>query len=243
MSEPPTIDPRTYAHWRATTLGRITEQVETELVFDLAGPLRDRRVLDIGTGDGTYALGAASRGGLVTAIDRDPAMLEAARARATSLGLDIALQQGAAELLPFASASFDVVLAVTVLCFVPDPSAAVREMARVLVPGGRLVLGELARYSTWAMARRVRGWLGAEPWRRARFWSRAELSAFVHDARLRVVEVRSAVWFPPSETFARVMAPWERGLSRLRGPGGAFLALAADQAATRNVLVPIGNQH
>jgi ubiquinone/menaquinone biosynthesis C-methylase UbiE len=229
MSEPPVVDPRTYARWRATTLGRITEHVETELVFDLAGPLRGRRVLDVGTGDGSYALAAASRGGLVTAIDREPAMLAAARARANGLGLAIALQQGRAEALPFADASFDVVFAVTVLCFVTDASTALHEMTRVLVPGGRVVLGELARTSTWAVARRVRGWLGAEPWRRARFWSRAELSALARQAGLRTVEVRQAVWFPPNETLARMIAPWEPRLSRLRVPGGAFLALVADK--------------
>jgi SAM-dependent methyltransferase len=65
--------------WRQTRLGRVTEQVETQLVFALAGPLAGKRVLDIGTGDGTHALEAARRGGDVTGLDSDPAMLAAAR--------------------------------------------------------------------------------------------------------------------------------------------------------------------
>jgi ubiquinone/menaquinone biosynthesis C-methylase UbiE len=69
----------------------------------------------------------------------------------------VILQQGRAEQLPFEDASFDLVIAVTVLGFVPDAQRAVGEMARVLVPGGRVVLGELGRYSVRAAERRVRG--------------------------------------------------------------------------------------
>lgn len=166
MTEP-VVAAQTYARWRATPLGSITERVETNVVFVLIGSLRGKHVLDVGTGDGTYAIEAAARGAVVTALDLEPEMLDAASARASTRGVDLALRQGRAERLPFDDRSFDVVLAVTVLCFVPDAQVAVREMARVLKPGGRLVLGELGRYSVWAAERRVRaGWvrpLGAEP--------------------------------------------------------------------------------
>jgi len=218
-----------YARWRATTLGGITERVETQAVFDLVGEIRSKRVLDVGTGDGTYAIEAALRGGVVTALDVEPEMLAAARTRATAHGVDIVLRRGRAEVLPFDDGSFDVVIAVTVLCFVPDARAAVREMARVLVPGGRLVLGELGRFSIWAAERRVRGWLGANTWRHARFWSRAGLGALVRDAGLRVADVRGAVFFPPSGLAARIAARFEPALSRLRAPGAAFLALVAEK--------------
>jgi predicted RNA methylase len=71
-----------YAGWRASTLAQITERLECALVFDVAGPVAGRCVLDAGTGDGTYALEAARRGAPVLAIDTDPAMLAAARRRA-----------------------------------------------------------------------------------------------------------------------------------------------------------------
>lgn len=228
MTEP-VVTAETYAHWRASTSGSLTERVETKVIFDLAEPLEGKRVLDIGTGDGTYAIEAASRGAVVTALDTDPHMLAAARARAAERRISVLLRQGRAQHLPFDDGSFDVVLAVTVLCFVPDAERAVIEMARVLAPGGRLVLGELSRFSIWAVERRVRGWLGARTWRRAHFWSRAELRGLVENTGLRVTSVRGAVFFPPSGLAARVMALLDPTLTRLHAPGAAFLALAADK--------------
>lgn len=225
----PLVEAWTYARWRATTLGSITERVEGEVVFALAGQLVGKRVLDVGTGDGTYALGAAGRGALVTALDREQKMLDAAQARAAQRGLSIGLRKGRVEELPFNDGSFDVILAVTVLCFLPDAAAAVREMARVLAPGGRLVLGELGRYSVWAAERRLRGWLGAGTWRHAHFWSRRELTGIVEAAGLRVAEMRGCVFFPPSQRAARAVAPFEPFLTRMHAPGAAFLAIAADK--------------
>ena len=229
MTEP-VVAAETYARWRATTLGSITERIETKLVFELVGPLHGRRVLDVGTGDGAYAIEAATRGAVVTALDLEPEMLEAARTRAASRGVNLTLRQGRAEQLPFEDASFDAIIAVTVLCFVPDAEVAVREMARVLAPGGRLVLGELSRWSVWAAERRVRGWLGASTWRRARFWSRAQLSALAVNAGLHVADERGAVFFAPSGMAARLVAPIDPILTRLHAKGAAFLALSANKA-------------
>jgi len=229
----PAVAAGTYARWRQTILGEITERVETKVVFDLAGPLPGRRVLDVGTGDGTYAIEAARRGAHVTGIDVDPAMLAAARSRSDCAGVSVALREARAEELPFDDGAFDIVLAVTVLCFVPDARGAVREMARVLAPGGRLVLGELGRFSVWAAERRVRGWLGSSTWKRARFWSRSNLAELARDAGLDVVETRGSIFYPPSDVAARLAAPLEPLLTRLRAPGAAFLALAADKPESR----------
>ena len=225
----PAITTDAYARWRASTLGRITERVELDVVLGLAGPLAGKRVLDVGTGDGTYALEAAARGAVVTGIDLAPGMLEAARSRARDRRVAASFELGRAEALPFADGSFDVVIAVTVLCLVADPRLVMREMARVLAPGGRLVIGELARYNVWAAERRVRGWLGAKTWRHARFWSRRALMRVVEDAGLHVAAVRGSIFFPPSGLAARVVAPFEPLLTRLHAPGGAFLAAAGDR--------------
>lgn len=229
MTGEPVVAAETYARWRSTTLGSITERVETKLVFTLAGELAGKRVLDVGTGDGTYAIEAALRGAVVTGLDSEQPMLDAAETRAAQRGLSVAFRRGRAEELPFGDGSFDGVLAVTVLCFVSKATTAVREMARVLVPGGRLVLGELGRYSVWAAERRVRGWLGAQTWRNAHFWSRRELAGLVEESGMRVTAVRGSVFFPPSQLAARAVAPLEPLLTRLHAPGAAFLAIAAEK--------------
>lgn len=218
-----------YDGWRASTLAQITERLERDLVFDLAGPVAGRRVLDAGTGDGTYALEAARGGASVLAIDTDPAMLAAARHRAGESPAAVDLVRAAIEAIPAKDGAFDLVLAITVLCFVHDARAALRELARVLAPGGRLVLGELGRWSWWAPLRRVRGWLGNEIWRRAHFWSRRDLVHLVESAGLRVVDVRGAVHYPRSGSFARLCAPLDPILGRLHAPGAAFLAISADK--------------
>lgn len=225
----PAIAADTYARWRASTLGRITERVEIGVVLGLAGQLAGKRVLDVGTGDGTYALEAAARGAIVTGIDLEPTMLAAARARASERGLSASFETGRAEALPFPDGTFDVVLAVTVLCLVSDARIVAREMVRVLAPGGRLVIGELGRYSVWAAERRVRGWLGARTWRHARFWSRRALVDLVDGAGLHVADVRGSIFFPPSGVTARAIAPFEPLLTRLHAPGAAFLVVAGDR--------------
>jgi ubiquinone/menaquinone biosynthesis C-methylase UbiE len=215
-----------YARWRATTLGRTTERLEREVVFDLAGPVVGKRVLDVGTGDGTYAIEAAARGGHVVGLDVSAANIAAARRRASERGVDVAFQRGRVECLPFADGAFDLVLAVTVLCFVEHPARAVAEMSRALAPGGRIVVGELARWTLWAALRRVRGWTTAPAWRRARFWSRRDLIRLLSTAGLEIQGVRGCVFYPPTGWAARLLSPLDRRLGRVSAPGAAFLAVA-----------------
>jgi ubiquinone/menaquinone biosynthesis C-methylase UbiE len=75
----------------------------------------------------------------IVGIELSPAMLAIARQRAADLGR-VDLQEGDAEHQPFAEASFDTVVCALSLCTIPDPAAAIGEMKRVLVPGGRLLL-------------------------------------------------------------------------------------------------------
>jgi SAM-dependent methyltransferase len=224
---PTTIGPEAYASWRATPLGSITEKIEQRLILDMMGDLAGRRVLDAGCGDGALVCAAASRGAEVTGIDLDPAMLATARSRAVAAGLQARFLEGRVERLPFPDASFDVVASVTVLCFVLDAAGGVREMARVLRPGGRLVLGELGRWSLWAAIRRMRGWLGSATWRSARFRTAAELRALAGQAGLSVTAIRGAVYYPPVGLLARALAPIDSWFGRLTTFGAAFIALGA----------------
>ncbi len=223
------ITPATYAHWRESELGSITERLEQEAVFSQLPDLRGWRVPDVGCGDGTYAIEASRRGATVTGLDLSFPMLVAAQQREQrSLGrTEIVWCHGRAEAIPFQDASFDLVLAITVLCLVPSPSQVVGELARVLRPGGMLLLGELGRFSAWALIRRMRAWLGSESWKHAHFWTVGELQTLLGHVQLDVKSTRGAVYYPPWAICAKLARHYDRSLSILGGWGAAFIVTKA----------------
>ena len=233
ISNPPpkqsgAVGPDVYARWRLSALGAITESLEQELIFELAGPVRGKAVLDVGCGDGTLTAEFRRRGAsLVVGCDPDPRMIVKAVARATAEPGAVRYLFARAEHLPFRDRSFDVITAMTVLCFVDEKSRAVREMARVLKPEGRIVIADLSRWSTWAAARRIRAWLGNEFWRPARFTTAHELGALATAAGLQVNRVGGAVYYPPFALAARAMRRMDPILGRSTTFGAAFIAMQA----------------
>lgn len=195
----------------------------------MIGQARGRRVLDAGCGDGVLCLRLAAAGGEVTGFDADPHMLEAARSHCDRSGTSVAFVEGDIQALPFADNSFDVVVAVTVLCFVKDAERAVHEMARVLRSGGRLVIGELGRYSLWAAERRLAGWFGSPTWRNGVFRSAGELEQLANAAGLHVARVRGSIYYPPCNLCARWLAPLDRRFAKVAIIGADFIVLAADK--------------
>jgi ubiquinone/menaquinone biosynthesis C-methylase UbiE len=104
------------------------------------------QVLDLGCGTGIVARVAADElggGKTVLGIDLTPGMLEAAQSVSADTHPDITWQQGQAEDLPLARSSFDVVLSQQAFQFFEDRDAALKEIHRVLRPGGRMVLSVL----------------------------------------------------------------------------------------------------
>jgi SAM-dependent methyltransferase len=99
-------------------------------------------VLEIGAGTGLnfplYAAGPER----VVALDPSPALLRRAARRRAAAAVPVSLLRAAGERLPFADAVFDTVVTTWTLCSIADPDAALREMRRVLKPGGRLLFVE-----------------------------------------------------------------------------------------------------
>jgi SAM-dependent methyltransferase len=112
--------------------------------LDEAGVGAGTAVLDLGCGSGLALSLAAARGARTSGIDISPALLEVARRRVPAADL----REGGLDVLPFADASSDAVLAINALQFAADPASALREVRRVLRPGGRLAIGGFAAPET-----------------------------------------------------------------------------------------------
>jgi len=126
------------------------------------------QVADIGTGTGVLALELASLGLDVVGIDQSEGMLEAARGKWAAIEDDatgsVEFRNGDAHALPLADESVDAAFAHMVLHSLEEPELAIREMARIVRPGGQVILVDfLAHDHTWMEKDLGLLWLGFEP--------------------------------------------------------------------------------
>ena len=119
-----------------------------EPLLDAACVTAGTRVLDVCCGPGLVAGAAAARGAVTAGVDFSAAMLAIARAAQPR----VEFSQADAEALPYAEGSFDAAVANFGLHHVPNPAAALAEMHRVLVPGGRVA------FTTWPRPDRNAPW-------------------------------------------------------------------------------------
>jgi ubiquinone/menaquinone biosynthesis C-methylase UbiE len=98
-------------------------------------------LLDVGCGAGQLTIPMAKQGILVTGLDLAQNLVDQARERARKEGLDIKIEQGDAEALPYEDASFSVVMSLIGAMFAPRPELVASEMMRVCRPGGKIIMG------------------------------------------------------------------------------------------------------
>lgn len=115
---------------------------ELEAMLAAAALAGRERVLDLGCGPGHTALAFAGRGARVVAVDLAEAMLEEGRRLASERGLDVRFEQADVEALPLEDAAYDIATSRFSAHHYPRPELALREAARVLRPGGCLLLAD-----------------------------------------------------------------------------------------------------
>jgi len=136
-----------YDRWAATydhvlnPLVMLEEKVTLELIGDVQG----QRVLDLGCGTGRYCALLSKRGAAVVGLDPSLGMLEQARRKVTPFQ-HFELHQGTIEEMGFPQEHFDLVLSALTLNHLPDLESPLREAARVLKSGGRMIISDIHPY-------------------------------------------------------------------------------------------------
>lgn len=219
-----------YDLWYVTPLGHLVDRVEKESIFALLPEVSGLRILEVGCGTGNISLALAHQGARVVGLDRSGPMLARAQDKARQEQLAITWIKGLASLLPFADERFDGVLCILTLDFMADREMALREMIRVLRPGGFLAISMLNRFSLWALKRVIRAWFKPDLWREVCFiTSRGLWRLLSSQAELADIRMRQAVYFPPwkNHHLVRYYPHLEKLGNELNLPTGAFLAASA----------------
>jgi SAM-dependent methyltransferase len=200
-------------------------------------------LLDVACGSGQLGLIAARRGARVAGIDIATNWILAAQWRAASEGLDARFEEGDAEALPYADASFDVVASIYGAMFAPRPERVAAELLRVCRPGGTIAMGNWTKEGFIGKMFKTFGRFITPPGMPAPvLWGdeevvRERLGAGVSDLRLSRVTYRFDYPFTPAgvvEFFRKYYGPTAR----------AFASLAeAEQAALRTDLVDLWASH
>lgn len=145
-------------------------------ILDAAALSASDEVLDLGGGTGRVARAAAKLSKRVVVLDPSRGMLKRVGAQP-----NVTAVMGRAQALPFVDASFDVVLCVEALHHIKDAEMALREVARVVRPGGRIVIHEFDVRGPWGFFVKWFEWLWVD---RSRFFTPAALAQLCADAGL-----------------------------------------------------------
>lgn len=169
----------TYDQWYETPLGNFVDRVERACALELLAPSPGMKVLDAGCGTGNFSLTLAKLGCRVTGVDTSIKMLEAARDKAESMGIQAEFTLMDVAVLDYPEDTFDAVVSMAALEFFEDRRRAIDELFRVLKPGGSLLIGTINRESDWGELYSEIAAKQDSVFRHARFVTENEMRALV----------------------------------------------------------------
>jgi SAM-dependent methyltransferase len=130
-------------------IGELVASTQARVLANMIGRIKDRTIVDVGTGTGRAALMLALGGAKVTAVDASDEMLDVARRRAAANGVTVNFQHGDAHALRFGDRTFDVAVCLRVLMHAPDWRQCMSELCRV---AERLVIFDYPSATSAALA-------------------------------------------------------------------------------------------
>lgn len=204
-----------YDAWFDSDEGRIIFAQEVACLRELMGPTTGRW-REVGVGTGRFAVALGVRDGV------DPA----ASMRALAERRGVQTIDGVGEILTYPAKCFDGVLLTTTLCFLTDPTDALRECRRVLRSNERLVVGLIPANSPWGRCYARKCAAGHRIYSAARFHAPDEVIRLAADAGFNLQEARSCLLAPP-DALDRAEQP--------RGgivPEAGFVAMAFARSRT-----------
>ncbi|WP_297515254.1 methyltransferase domain-containing protein [Thermococcus sp.] len=212
-----------YDDWYRTKTGQYVDRIEKWLVFSMLRT-KSGRALDLGCGTGNYTLELKMRGFDVIGLDASEGMLRIARSK----GLNCV--KGDAYSLPFPDESFDLVLSVTMFEFIHEPEKVLREIHRVLKPGGEVLIGTMNGRSLWFLFKRLKSLLIETAYRYARFYTPKELEELLRNAGFEKVESAGVIFFPSFWPFLGLAEKVDKKCYKKCKGLGAFIAVRGEKA-------------
>jgi ubiquinone/menaquinone biosynthesis C-methylase UbiE len=269
MSEPatsntaPINDPESFqrlkqgmkAAWSAGDFGQVAKYTADEgVIFIGRLPIRAGvDVLDVACGTGNLAIPAAHAGARVTGVDIAENLIIQARARAAAENLQADFRLGDAEQLPFADASFDVVVSMFGAMFAPRPEVVAAELARVCRPGGMIAMANWTPEGFVGKSFAVTGRLAPPPVELPKpvLWGTEAVAKERFAATGCTVETfRRSLYFkypfPPArvvEFFREYFGPTQVAYSRLDDAGKAAMTAEMEKLWTDHNEGPAGESH
>lgn len=216
---PMRFDPERYDAWYGRPLGQYCLELEAGAVLSALNIRATDLLLEVGAGTGRFAVAAAEKSGTVVATEPDATTIAWAK-RHRKVGTRTAWIAARGESLPFIDCRFDGAFTVTALCFAEHQEAILREMVRVVRPGGRVVLGELNAVAPWQVLRRIKSIVPGSPYRHAHFRTVGGLVRMLRSQGLTGIAHQELLhwlpfeapgllrWAPSVELWGRRWVPW-----------------------------------